>query len=138
MPSYNKVIQIGHLGRDPELKYTPQGTAICQFPMAVNNRQKKDGDWHDVPMWFKVKVWRKQAENVSQFLSKGSACLVEGKLSMEQWVNKDGKDVTTLVIDATDVKFLGGDGARPQSERPKAATAPKTIEESLNDDDIPF
>jgi single-strand DNA-binding protein len=139
MPNYNNVTMIGHLGKDPELKFLPTGTALCSFSLAVNNRQKVEGEWKDVPMWFKVRLWGKSAEKVSQSLSKGSPCLVNGRLSIEQWTSGEGKNMTSLVIDSTECTFLGD---RPQgnAERPRAATAPAPTTEapSISDDDIPF
>jgi single-strand DNA-binding protein len=70
--SFNKIIVVGNLGRDPELRYTPQGTPVCSFTMASNERRKdKSGEQQDVATWFKVNVWGKQAETVSQYLTKG-------------------------------------------------------------------
>jgi single-strand DNA-binding protein len=149
MPGYNHVAQIGHLGKDPELRYTPQGTPICSFTMAVNVRKKIDGEWKDSPIWFKVTIWGKQAESVSQYLTKGRSCLAEGSLDVETWTDRDGKERTTLVINATNVVFLdsGGDrGERPQNsgatgERPRAATPPPpppAATTPISDDDIPF
>jgi single-strand DNA-binding protein len=149
MPSYNHITVIGHLGQDPDLRFTSQGTPVCSFTMAVNNRKKIDGEWNDVPIWFKVKVWGKQAESVSQYLSKGRAALVAGQLELENWTNRDGKDVTTLVINSNEVKFLGDGGGgerseRPQNtfsgQRPRASTAapPAEAQPDISDDDIPF
>ena len=142
MPSYNHITVIGHLGQDPELRSTPQGTPICSFTMAVNNRKKVDGEWGDVALWFKVKVWGKQAEPVNQFLSKGRPALVAGQLDVETWTNRDGKEMTTMVINANDVKFLGEAADRPQGEgRPRAVTPPPATTPpppEISDDDIPF
>lgn len=145
--SFNQATFTGNLGRDPEIRYTPQGTPICDFSIAVNNRKKVDGQWVDEAMWVKVKVWGKQAESCSQYLSKGRPVLVSGKISLENWTSRDSKPMTTLVLDASDVKFLGDGGgsgaARPQgesSERPRASAAPAAAvaEPEISDDDIPF
>lgn len=146
MPSYNHITVIGHLGQDPDLRYTPQGSPVCSFTMAVNNRKKIDGEWQDSPLWFKVKVWGKQAESVSQYLSKGRAALVSGQLDLEYWTNRDGKDMTTLVVNSNEVKFLGDGGERSDrsqntsGERQRASSAPQTppAQPNISDDDIPF
>lgn len=147
MPSgYNHITVIGHLGQDPDLRYTAQGTPICSFTVAVNSRKKIDNEWQDVPLWFKIKVWGKQAEPCSQYLSKGRPALIAGQLETEVWTNRDGKDVTTLVINASAVQFLGdggGSGERTQNttSRPRAATPPPQQQDSapdISDDDIPF
>lgn len=147
MPSYNHITIMGHLGQDPDLRYTPQGTPVCSFTMAVNNRKKVDGEWQDVPLWFKIKVWGKQAEPCSQYLSKGRPALIAGQLETEVWTNRDGKDVTTLVVNASAVQFLGdggGSNERPQrtssGDRPRAATPPppQEAQPEISDDDIPF
>ncbi len=147
--SFNQATFTGNLGRDPEIRYTPQGTPICDFSIAVNVRKKVEGEWKDEAMWVKVKVWGKQAESCSQFLSKGRPVLVTGRISLENWTGREGKEMTTLVLDATDVKFLGDGGSggntqrseRPQSsDRPKASTPPNAPapEPEISDDDIPF
>src|ERR687890_481089 len=110
--SYNKIHIIGNLGRDPELRYTPQGTAVCQFSVATNeSRRDKSGEQQDITTWFRVTAWGKQAENVSKYLSKGRRVYVEGRLHMEEWTDREGKARQTLEVNASDVQFLdsGGD-----------------------------
>ncbi len=135
--SFNHIIIAGNLGKDPDIKYTPQGTPICEFTMAVNDRKKVSGEWVDTPVWFKIKVWGKQAEPCSQFLTKGRPAIVSGRLSIEEWLNRDGKNITSLVITAADVKFLGekSDGPPRASTAPPSATPPAP---DISDDDIPF
>lgn len=139
--SVNLFICTGNLGKDPDIRYTPQGTPVTSFPLAVNNRKKVDGEWKDEVMWFKVKVWGKAAESVSQYLSKGRPCHVIGRLGIETWTNKEQKEVTTFVIDNAEVKFLGdgGQGA-PTDRAPRASTAPEAAAPApdISDDDIPF
>lgn len=147
MPSYNHATFIGHLGRDPELRYTPQGTPVCDFSIAVNNRKKVDGEWKDEPMWIKVHVWGKQAETAAQFLEKGRSVLVDGRLDVEQWKDRDGKDRWNLVLHANQTTFLG-DGKSSSGERSSTtsstkSSSPKTassesLEPTISDDDIPF
>ncbi len=109
--SFNKIILVGNLGKDPELRYTPQGDAVCSFSMATNERKKdKSGEFQDVTTWFKVTLWRRQAENASKYLSKGSSVYIEGRLQMEEWTDRDGKERFTLGVQATDMQFIGSRG----------------------------
>ena len=114
--SFNKIILVGNLGRDPELRYTPQGLAVCDFSMATNERKKdKSGEYHDVPTWFRVTLWRNQAENAAKYLTKGSPVYVEGRLGVEEWTDRDGKSRYTLEVQATDMQFISA-GPRGDSE----------------------
>lgn len=111
--SFNKIIVIGNLGRDPEMRYTPQGTAVCSFSVASNERRKdRQGLQQDVTTWFRVTVWGKQAETASKYLSKGRSVYVEGRLHAGEWTDKDGKPRYTLEINATDVRFLDSGAER--------------------------
>lgn len=111
--SLAKAIIIGNLGKEPDLRYTPQGVAVCDFSVAVNS--KKD----DKPLWVKVTVWRQQAENASKYLKKGSPVYIEGRLSLEEWTDRDGNTRQTLSVAATDMHFLGksdrGDAYEPET-----------------------
>jgi single-strand DNA-binding protein len=139
--SFNKVIIIGNLGRDPELRYTPQGTPVCSFTVATNERRKdKTGEMQDSTTWFRVTLWGRQAETASQYLTKGRPIYVEGRLRLEEWTDRDGKQRFTLEVHATDMQFIGGGrgdeaGAPPPAGR---ATASEQPEAELSDDDIPF
>ncbi|HEX8179150.1 MAG TPA: single-stranded DNA-binding protein [Pyrinomonadaceae bacterium] len=109
--SFNKVIVVGNLGRDPELRYTPQGTPLCTFSIASNERRKTNtGEQQDVTTWFRVTVWGRQAETVAQYLTKGKSVFVEGRLHVEEWTDKEGKPRFTLELNASDVQFIGGAG----------------------------
>jgi single-strand DNA-binding protein len=113
--SFNKVIVVGNLGRDPEMRFTSQGTPVCTFSVATNERRKdKAGEPQDVTTWFRVTVWGKQAETVSKYLTKGRSVYAEGRLHVEEWTDKDGKQRFTLELNASDVRFL--DGAQNSSE----------------------
>ena len=105
--SFNKIIVVGNLGRDPEMRYTPQGTPVCTFSVASNERRKSNaGEPQDVTTWFRVTVWGKQAETVSKYLTKGRSVYVEGRLHVEEWTDKEGKTRHTLEVNATDVQFI--------------------------------
>lgn len=146
--SFNKIIIIGNLGRDPELRYTPQGDAVCDFSVAVNDRKRdKAGEWQDITTWFKVTFWRKQAENASKFLTKGRQVYVEGRLQVEEWTDRDGKNRQTLAIQGTELQFLGEhrteenrDSNETSKDEYSGNSEPETSFEtsSATDDNIPF
>lgn len=140
--SFNKVILVGNLGRDPELRYTPQGTPVCSFSMATNERRKdKTGEMQDHTTWFRVTLWGRQAETASQYLTKGKPVYIEGRLRVEEWTDRDGKARHTLEVNATDMQFIGGGRGsdEPHMERAAAAGASPPAEATdIADDDIPF
>jgi single-strand DNA-binding protein len=139
--SFNKVILVGNLGRDPELRYTPQGTPVCSFSMATNERRKdKNGEMQDQTTWFRVTLWNRQAETAAQYLQKGRPVYIEGRLRVEEYTDRDGKQRHSLEVNATDMQFIGG--GRNEGEAPieRAAAAPGHAPEAADasDDDIPF
>lgn len=138
--SFNKVILVGNLGRDPELRYTPQGTPVCSFSMATNERRKdKTGEMQDHTTWFRITLWGRQAETASQYLTKGRPVYIEGRLRVEEWTDRDGKQRHTLEVHATDMQFIGGGRGAEEPPMEKAAAAGAASEQAdLADDDIPF
>lgn len=147
--SFNKITIVGNLGKDPELRYTPQGNAVCNFSVATNEKRRdKGGDFQDVTTWFRITLWGKQAENASKYLTKGSPIYVEGRLRVEEWSDRDGKTRYTLDVQATDMQFIGssrGDdysgapndyGDEPASNSSSAAATGGFS--GPTDDDIPF
>lgn len=108
--SFAKVTLMGNLGRDPEMKYTPQGTPFCNFSMATSERFKKGGEQQEETTWWEVTIWGKQAETASQYLTKGRSVVIEGKPKLEKWTDRDGKERTTLRVNATDMHFVAGGG----------------------------
>ena len=139
--SFNKIILVGNLGRDPELRYTPQGTPVCSFSMATNERRKdKTGEMQDHTTWFKVTLWNRQAETAAQYLQKGRPVYIEGRLRVEEYTDRDGKQRHSLEVNATDMQFIGGgraEGGGAPMER-AAAAAGGGEPADLPDDDIPF
>lgn len=106
--SFNKIIVVGNLGRDPELNYTPQGLAVCHFSVATNEKKRdKAGELQDVTTWFRITVWGKQAENASKYLSKGRAVYAEGRLRLEEYTDRDGKQRYSLEVNTSDIQFIG-------------------------------
>jgi len=106
--SFNKITIVGNLGRDPELRYTPQGIAVCSFTMATNEKRRdKSGDMQDITTWFKITLWRNQAENAAKYLTKGSPVYIEGRLRIEEWTDRDNNNRYTLDVQATEMQFIG-------------------------------
>jgi single-strand DNA-binding protein len=159
--SFNKIIIVGNLGRDPELRYTPQGTPVCSFSVATNEKRKdRSGEAQDVTTWFKITLWGRQAETASQYLTKGRPVYIEGRLRVEEYTDREGKTRQSLEVNATDLQFIGtrgeeglgataGGGGGGYDERPAAPSRPASSgpaprqeyaapEPDISDDDIPF
>lgn len=114
--SLNKVLLIGNLTRDPELRYTPQGTAVSTFGVATNRSWTTDtGEKHEEAEFHTIVVWNKLAEICSQFLAKGRQVYIEGRLSTREWEAQDGTKRRTTEVVANEVIFLGG-GGPPREE----------------------
>ncbi len=151
--SVNKVTLLGNLGKDPEVKYTPQGTAVAKLALATNERYKdKEGQWQDRTEWHNVVLWQRLAEIAGEYLKKGSKVYIEGKLQTRSWEDKqtNQKRYMTEVV-ANDLVLLGGRGEggdsggysrgagnnsfdqrTPEAEPVAAASSP------ISDEDIPF
>lgn len=127
--SFNKIIIVGNLGRDPELRYTPQGTAVCSFSLATNDKRKTaSGEMQDQTTWFRVTLWDKKAEVASKFLTKGKPVYIEGRLRLDEYTDKDGKQRQTLEVTATEMQFIGTrgeDGGRDYAGGEEQAAAPR-------------
>src|SRR6266511_1542094 len=133
--SFNKVILVGNLGRDPELRYTPQGTPVCNFTMATNERRKdKTGEMQDHTTWFRINLWGRQAETASQYLTKGRSIYIEGRLRVEEWTDRDGKQRYTLEVHATDMQFIGGRAEEPLVSKAVVGEPAVTEQADLSDD----
>jgi single-strand DNA-binding protein len=152
----NRVIVTGNLTRDPELRHTSGGTAVCELRIAVNSSRKDEsGNWVDKPNFFNVKVWGAQGENCSTYLSKGRPVAVDGRLDWREWEDQNGNKRQTIEIIADRVQFLGsrdgsgaggsggGNGNRitDQSDVPADTSdfeGSQTAGVGAADDDIPF
>src|SRR5579871_4514476 len=146
--SVNKVILIGHLGRDAETKFTPSGVAVTKFSVATNRRWKdqQTGEWKEETDWANVVLWRK--ENLANYLTKGKQVYVEGRLQTRSYDDKDGKKQYMTEVVAEDVLLLGGRGgdagmdagAQPVSMPRGAAARPAPApdqDQGITDDDVP-
>jgi single-strand DNA-binding protein len=126
MASFNKIIIVGHLGKDPEIRYLPDGTAVCSFSVATSEKRKdRSGESQDIATWFKVTFWKQQAEVAHQYLSKGKQVYIEGRLSTQEWTDRDGNKRTSLEVRGTDFHFLTpkGDDASSFSQSPQSKPA---------------
>ena len=137
MGSLNKAMIIGNAGREAELRYTPNGTAVSDFSVAVNTRRRgQSGDWEDETEWFNVVLFGDQAERISQYVTKGKHVYVEGRLRTRNWEGDDGQKHYRTELLANTVQFLGsredtGDYA------PTNTSAPPQKQEQTYDD-LPF
>lgn len=140
MANLNKVLLIGNLTRDPELRYTPGGTAVASFGLAMNRKfRSSSGEDREETCFVEVNAFGRQAEVISEYMSKGRQIFVEGRLHLDQWEDKQsGAKRSKLTVTAENFQFLGGpsdQGGRRQS-RPRREEEP--TEQAAGDDDIPF
>ena len=153
MANINRVVLVGNLTRDPELRHTPSGMAVCSLRIAVNTRRKDNqtGEWTEKPNYFDITVWGNQGENCAQYLSKGRPVAIDGRLEWREWEAQDGSKRQSTEIIADAVQFLGGreegaggGGFTPRSDVPvdsrdfQPAGAPASNGSATADDDIPF
>ena len=149
MGSVNKVILVGNLGRDAELRYTPGGAAVATINMATTEVwNDKAGQRQEKTEWHRVVLWGKPAESLAEYLTKGKQIYVEGRLQTRQWDDKDGNKRYTTEIRGDKIVLLGGGGGRGGQMSRGAATgdeaggghapSPDGGSEPLTDDDIPF
>lgn len=158
MPSLNKVMLMGNLTRDPELRVTPKGTSICQFSLAINRQFKMEsGESREEVIYVDVEAWGKQGETIAKYCTKGRPLFVEGRLRLDQWEDKNTKEKRSrMKVVLEGFQFLGdgrggggggpqsgGDespaGASPERHSPPARSAsPKPAAQENLDEDVPF
>ena len=144
MANINRVVLVGNLTRDPELRHTPSGTAVCNLRLAVNTRRKDEtGQWVDKPNYFDITVWGNQGERCAQYLSKGRPVGVDGRLEWREWETPEGNKRQAVDVVADTVQFLGGrgDGEGGSGGYIPADATPTPAGDfptSPTDDDIPF
>ena len=140
----NKVILVGRLGRDPELRHTPSGTAVANFSLATDERWTSNGETQSRTEWHNIVVWSKLAEICNQYLTKGRLIFIEGRLQTRDWEDKDGNKRRTTEIVASDMKMLGGRredapvGETVAAETGSSSESSNDMEVGITDDDIPF
>lgn len=156
MASVNKVIILGNLGRDPEVRYTPNGAAVCNLRIATtrNWKSRESGERQEETEWHSVVMYDRQAEIAGEYLNKGRAVYIEGRLKTRKWQDKEGQDRYTTEIVADSMQLLGGvdggEGGDKGRETPRPAPAPRREPPAQRpapksstgfddmDDDIPF
>ena len=153
MANINRVVLVGNLTRDPELRHTPSGMAVCSLRLAVNTRRKDGatGEWTEKPNYFDITVWGSQGENCAQYLSKGRPVGIDGRLEWREWEAQDGTKRQAVEVIADTVQFLGGRDDAPGGGAsgggggnqfvPVAAgggSSPDADFGGGSDDDIPF
>ncbi len=142
---YQKIIIIGNLGRDPEMRYTPSGQAVTNFSVATNRQYTaSDGQQVKETIWFRVSAWGRQAETCNQYLQRGSKVLVEGRVTADPssggpriWTRQDGTPAASYEITAGTVRFLSTRGEDQAFQGGQGAAAPAPMDQPM-DDDIPF
>jgi single-strand DNA-binding protein len=131
--NYNKVILLGRLTRDPELRYTPSGTAVAKLSLAVTNRFKQGDEWKEEPCFVDISVFGRQGENCSEYLNKGSLVLVDGHLSYRKWETEDGQTRSKLEVISFNVQFM------PRGSGGAGEAGPRSQDTAANSDsDVPF
>ena len=149
MASYNRVVIVGNLTRDVELRYTPTGTAVTDIALAINDRVKKNDQWVDEVNFFDVTLWGRTAEVAGEYLSKGSSVLIEGKLKQDRW-EQEGKTRSKVKIVGEKMQMLssrntGGAGGRPSGPHTSTDATPQTApaqsapsQSAPPNDEVPF
>ena len=147
MASLNKVMLIGNLGKDPEVRYTAGGTAVASFSLATSDRIKnKNGEWEEKTEWHNITLWARLAEIAGEYLSKGKTVYIEGRLQTRKWQDKDGKDRYTTEIVGEKMQMLSGKGEGGGGQRPAGRPQQQDQNQGSSyeepvfnpDDEIPF
>jgi single-strand DNA-binding protein len=140
MAGVNKVILVGHLGRDPELRYTQNGQAVANFSMATTESYaKRDGEREDRTEWHRIVAWGRLAEICAEYLSKGRQVYIEGRIQTREWEDREGEKRRTTEIVAREMQMLGRRGETSETtEEPQSADEKTANVGAPSDDDIPF
>jgi len=137
MTGFNRVVLMGNLTRDPELRHIPSGKSVADLGLALNERYRsKNGEMAETTCFVDVVTWEKQAENCCKYLTKGSPILVEGRLQLDQWKTEDGKSRSRIRVKASKVQFLSGNPAKHEEHSTPSATTPNM--EPINNEDLQF
>ena len=142
MASLNKVMLIGNVGQDPELRYTPDGNPVANFSIAVNRRRKVGDEFKDETEWFNIVCFARTAENVNQYLSKGQKVYVEGRFQSSEYVAQDGNQRKSFEVIANDVTFLStkseAESINQSSSQNQATPESKPVDSDDEDKDLPW
>jgi len=141
--SLNRVMLIGNLGKDPEVRYTAGGTAVASFSLATTEKFKgKNGEWEEKTEWHNVTLWARLAEIAGEYLAKGATCYIEGRLQTRKWADKEGKDRYTTEIVGEKMQMLsskgGGKSDPTGSAKPQSGGSAHTEHPFDDTTDIPF
>lgn len=132
MPSLNKVLLMGHLGHDPELRHMPSGQPVANFNIATTEKWKgKDGQTGEKTEWHRIIVFGKIAESCKKYLAKGRAVYVEGKIQTREWEDKEGAKRRATEIIAQTVQFIGGQGGKKDSAEPNEEKSLTEVAEEI-------
>jgi len=136
MASLNKVLLMGNLTRDPELRFTAGGSALTKFGLAVNRKYKQGEEWKEDVCFVDITVWGKQAETCAEYLSKGKSVFIDGRLNFSSWESKEGQKRNKLDVVANSVQFLGNPG--PGGASQENLSDSQDDQQMPEKDDIPF
>lgn len=135
----NKVMLIGRLGRDPEMRYTPAGTPVCNFTLATNEVYRdRSGERQERTEWHRIVAWARLAEQCSQLLSKGNLAYIEGRLQTREWDDRDGNRRRTTEIVAQRMRTLTPKGERALEMESPGPEPPEEVSPDISDEDVPF
>lgn len=142
MASLNKVMLIGNVGQDPELRYTPDGNPVANFSIAVNRKRKVGDEYKDETEWFNIVCFSRTAENVNQYLTKGQKVYVEGRFQSSEYVGQDGNQRKSFEVIANDVTFLStkseAGSINQNSTQNQESTESKPVDSDDEDKDLPW
>ena len=136
--NFNQVTIAGRLGRDPELRYIPSGTAVCDIAVAVSDKVKKGDEWVEKTCWVDVTLWSRTAEIANEYLKKGSVVLISGRLEQETWQDKEGNKRSKLKIVASTMQMGSKSDRQSQPESREAAAVGVGESDPFDDNSIPF
>jgi single-strand DNA-binding protein len=138
MNSFNNFTVVGNIGREPNLRYTEKGTAVCDFTLAQNRPTKKtaNGNKDQDPLWFKVTIWGNRAETAAQYLKKGDPVYIQGKFDVDHWTDKEGNLRQTLLVNEANFEFMSSS----QNGKDEVGQTANTSGDGsvISDNDIPF
>lgn len=138
MASFNRVVLVGNLTRDVEVRHIASGTAVAEIGLAVNEKVKKGGEWVEEPVFVDVTLWGRMAEVAAEYCSKGSNVLIEGKLRLQTW-EKDGQKRSKLTVNCDSFQMLGSKKGAPTASSPeRVAVRDAQPVAASNDADVPF
>ena len=129
MAGYQYTIIIGNVGRDPELRYTPSGAAVCDFSVAVSRRwtDRNSNEQREKTTWFRVSAWRNLAETANQYVHKGMQVMVAGEIDASAYAGQDGQPRASLELTARDIKFLGRRGEAEEAQQGEYPSEPEDL-----------